>query len=175
MWRGRKKCSKRELLSLIGQLQHASTVVKPGRVFLSRMISLASTLKGLDHHCRLNCAFHSDLEWWHKFLAGWNNVSLFWEVNKFNPDLTLLSDASGHWGCGALFGTQWFQYQWPEGMDKANITRKELIPIILAVAIWGHEWSRKTIVAQCDNLAVVEVLNRGYSREPDIMLLPNTS
>ena len=78
-------------------------------------------------------------------------------------------------GCGALFGTQWFQYQWPEGMDKANITRKELIPIILAVAIWGHEWSRKTIVAQCDNLAVVEVLNRGYSREPDIMLLPNTS
>lgn len=56
-------------------------------------------------------------------------------------------------------------------MDKANITRKELIPIILAAAIWGHQWSRKTIVAQCDNLAVVEVLNRGYSREPDIMHL----
>ena len=170
-WRGRKKCLKRELLSLIGQLQHASTVVKPGRVFLSRMISLASTLKGLDHHCRLNYAFRSDLEWWHKFLAGWNSVSLFWEVDKLNPDLTLLSDASGHWGCGALLGTQWFQYQWPEGMDKANITRKELIPIILAAAIWGHEWSRKTIVTQCDNLAVVEVLNRGYSREPDIMHL----
>lgn len=73
-----------------------------------------------------------------------------------------------NWGCGALFRAQ---YQWPEGMDKANITRKELIPIILPVAIWGHEWSRKTIVAQCDNLAVVEVLNRGYSREPDIMHL----
>ena len=72
---------------------------------------------------------------------------------------------------GALLGTQWFQYQWPEGMDKANITRKEFIPIILAAAIWGHEWSRKTIVTQCDNLAVVEVLNRGYSREPDIMHL----
>ena len=170
-WRGRKRCSKQELLSLIGQLQHASTVVKPGRVFLCRMISLASTLKGLDHHCRLNHAFRSDLEWWHKFLAGWNNVSIFWEVDKLNPDLTLLSDASGQWGCGALLGAQWFQYQWPEGVDKANITRKELIPIALAAAIWGHQWSRKTIVAQCGNLAVVEVLNRGYSREPGIMHL----
>ena len=86
-WRGRKRCTKRELLSLIGQLQHASTVVKPGRIFLSQMITLASTLKGLDHHSRLNQAFRSDLEWWHQFLAGWNNVSLFWEVNKLNPDL----------------------------------------------------------------------------------------
>ena len=88
--RGRKRCSKRELLSLIGQLQHASTVVKPGRVFLSRMITLASTLKGLDHHCRLNCAFRSDLEWWHKFLAGWNNVSLFWEVNSLHVTGTFM-------------------------------------------------------------------------------------
>ena len=88
-----------------------------------------------------------------------------------NPDITLLSDASGQWGCGALFRTQWFQYQCPEGMDKANITRSELIPIILAVATWGHEWSRKTVVAQCDNLTVVDVLNRGYGREPDIMHL----
>ena len=93
-----KEVLERELLSLIGQLQHASTVVKPSRVFLSRMISLASTLKGLDRLCHLNYAFHSDLEWWHKFLAGWNNVFLFWEVNKLNPDLTLLSDASGQLG-----------------------------------------------------------------------------
>ena len=92
----------------------------------------------------MNYAFRSDLEWWDKFLAGWD-VSLFWEVDKFNPDLSLLSDASDQWGCGALLGIQWFQYQWAEGMDKANITRKESIPIILAAAIWGHEWSRKTI------------------------------
>ena len=100
-----KEVLERELLSLIGQLQHANTVVKPSRVFLSRMISLASTLKGLDRLCHLNYAFRSDLEWWHKFLAGWN-VSLFWEVDMLNPDLTLLSDASGQWGCGALMGIQ---------------------------------------------------------------------
>ena len=35
-WRGRKKCSKRELLTLIGTLHHATTVVNPGRTFLRR-------------------------------------------------------------------------------------------------------------------------------------------
>ena len=37
-WRGRKFCKKRELLSLIGQLQHACRVVRAGRTFLRRMI-----------------------------------------------------------------------------------------------------------------------------------------
>ena len=37
-WRERKFCSKRQLLSLIGQLQHACRVVRAGRTFLRRMI-----------------------------------------------------------------------------------------------------------------------------------------
>ena len=40
-WRGRKFCKKRELLSLIGQLQHACRVVRAGRTFLRRMIDLS--------------------------------------------------------------------------------------------------------------------------------------
>ena len=37
-WTGPRSCSQRELLSLIGQLQHACCVVKPGKSFLRRMI-----------------------------------------------------------------------------------------------------------------------------------------
>ena len=37
-WEGKKSCTKRELLSLIGQLQHACCVIKQGRSFLRRMI-----------------------------------------------------------------------------------------------------------------------------------------
>jgi hypothetical protein len=29
-WQGKKSCTKRQLLSLIGYLQHASMVIKPG-------------------------------------------------------------------------------------------------------------------------------------------------
>ncbi len=37
-WGTRKSCTKKDLLSLIGQLQHACCVVRPGRTFLRRMI-----------------------------------------------------------------------------------------------------------------------------------------
>ena len=41
-WGGKKCCSKRELLSIIGQLQHACCVIKPGRSFLKRILSCPS-------------------------------------------------------------------------------------------------------------------------------------
>ena len=61
-WRGNKNCTKRDLLSLIGQLGHACKVVKPGRIFLSQMIKLSTVAKQLDHHIRLTHAFRADLE-----------------------------------------------------------------------------------------------------------------
>ena len=73
-WSGRKTCSKRELLSLIGQLQHACCVVKPGRSFLRRMIELARITKELHHRVRLNRGFRSDLCWWACFLPAWNGT-----------------------------------------------------------------------------------------------------
>ena len=36
-------CTKRELLSLIGLLQHAAKVVVPGRTFVRRLINLSSS------------------------------------------------------------------------------------------------------------------------------------
>ena len=43
-WNDRKACRRRELESLIGLLQHACKVVKPGRSFLRSMINLLSGL-----------------------------------------------------------------------------------------------------------------------------------
>ena len=62
-WVAKKSCTKRELLSLIGNLQHASAVVKPGRVFLRRMIDLSKRQIHLDAHMRLNMEFRADLHW----------------------------------------------------------------------------------------------------------------
>ena len=67
-WRDRKFCRKRELLSLIGQLQHACRVVRAGRTFLRRMNYLSSTSRDLDHWVQLNLGFRSDIQWWNLFL-----------------------------------------------------------------------------------------------------------
>ena len=70
-WKWRS-CTKRELLSMIGTLQHASTVVKPGRTFLRRMIDLSKR----NVHLRVNTDFHADLQWWATFIDSWNRVSV---------------------------------------------------------------------------------------------------
>ena len=53
-WAGKKVCTRRELESLIGTLQHACKVVRPGRAFLRRMIDLLRSPQRPYHHTRLN-------------------------------------------------------------------------------------------------------------------------
>ncbi len=80
-------------------------------------------------------------------------------------EVTLTSDASGTWGCGAFTsGGEWFQVKWPDSWKDTNIMVKELLPIVLAVALWGDSWAGKLIRCRCDNAAVVEVVNSGVSR-----------
>ena len=47
-WRGRKACKKRDLLSLIGVLSHASKAVRAGQTFIQRLIDLSTVVKHLD-------------------------------------------------------------------------------------------------------------------------------
>ena len=73
-WEAKRTCTKHELDSLIGQLQHASNVVKPGRSFLRRMIVLAKVAVKPWHHIRINASFRANLSWWKAF-SGLGMVS----------------------------------------------------------------------------------------------------
>ena len=78
------------------------------------------------------------------------------------------SDASGSWGAGAFWKSEWFQLQWSPPLQEEQIAIKEIIPIVMASAFWGNNWQGTTVRANCDNEAVVAVINSGYSREPSI-------
>ena len=75
-WLHKKKATKRQILSLVGLLQHACTVVRPGRTFVARMYSSAAKVKKLTYFSCLNKSFKSDLYWWHMFINHWNGISL---------------------------------------------------------------------------------------------------
>jgi len=98
-WSGRESCMKRQLLSIVGK--HECCVVQPGRTFLRQMIDFSTTFKQLCHSRRLNQGFFSDLHWWSMFLTDWNGVSMMGGVVCSSPSVTLTTDASGSWGCGA--------------------------------------------------------------------------
>ena len=167
-WLSRKKATKREILSLVGLLQHATKVVTPGRTFLSRMYRTAARLKRLSYYTRLNTAFRSDLRWWHLFVSSWNGRSFF---NCSLPDHEILTDASGSWGCGAVFGTQWMQLAWCNEWSRTDIMTKELVPIVLSCAVWGPLLSGYRVEFKCDNRSVVDSINKCSSKEPITMHL----
>ena len=112
-WRGRKAGKKRDLLSLIGTLHHASKAVRQGRTFLRRLINLSMAIKHVDNFVRLNISARSDIQWWWGFAESWNGVSMLFRQDMENPQVIVTSDASGSWGCGAYCSSSWFQFQWP--------------------------------------------------------------
>ena len=82
------------------------------------------------------------------------------------PRLIVTSDASGNWGCGAFTGTgEWFQLPWTEAWGAVHITCKELLPIVLACAMWGRRARGGLVRCRTDNAAVVSIVNTGRSKD----------
>ena len=169
-WRTRKSCTKRELQSLAGHLNHACKVIRPGRRFLRGVFGLLSQFHRQDHMIRLNAAFRADLEWWHVFASSWNGVSLMWGDRAQAPSIEIWSDASGSWGCGAWWNVEWFQIEWKDwpAFAGASIAAKELLPIIVAAAVWGPHWGGSVVLCHCDNEGVVAALKGGYCKDPTL-------
>ena len=167
-WQKKRAATKREMLSLIGELAHACKVVQPGRTFLRQMIDLAHSRSSLHHWIRLNADFQSDLMWWHCFLERWNGTS---SHEARPPSSEIFSDASGSWGCGALWESYWFQAPWAADWLDINIATKELVPVVIAVGIWGPRWSISQILIHTDNMAVVKIIKARTSHDKLIMHL----
>ena len=154
-WLQKKRCTKRELLSIVGQLQVNCN---------------------MQHHIKLNAGARSELAWWHEFLEDWNGLSLLAALGELKPTVVLTSDASGSWGCGAFWNTKWLQLAWSDTacLPKTNIATRELIPIVITAAMWGRFWEGQVNSCRCDNeavVAVVAVLTSHTSRDSDLMHL----
>ena len=124
---------------MVGLLNHACKVVRAGRSFMRQMLDLLHTVPMhplRPHPVRLNRGFRSDLAWWRIFIERCNGIS-FLAPPAHLPTLQLVSDASGMWGCGVWHGSRWFQVQWDQRAAVLQIMVKELIPIVLAGAVWG--------------------------------------
>ena len=158
-WGDKKVYTCRDLESLIGHLNHACKVVRPGRSFLRRMIDLLHHRKNV-HYIHLSRGFQSDLQWWKVFAATWNGTSYL----ASNTTAQFASGASGAW-----HGTSWFQWRWGGRSRDLAITVKELLPIVPAALIWGPAWHSQTVLSYCDNQAVVAILRSWTCKQPGLM------
>ena len=167
-WTSKRWCRRRELESLIGLLHHAARVVILGRSFLHQLILHLRGGRHENHFIRLNREIWADIQWWQLFAELWNGTSL---CPVGAPDVVMVSDAYGSWGCGAFTETTWFQVQWPENCRGQSITFKELFPIVLALVVWSRQWRGSHLHCRCDNQAVIHILASRYSRNSNVMHL----
>ena len=136
------------------------------------MIDVAHKAKQLDHWVHLTAEFKSDLAWWHCFIDCWNGLGMMRSVSaNWSPKFCFFTDASGSWGCGACWEEKWIQCPWNGIWNNKSIAAKELLPILLAIAMWGPFWQGNQILVRSDNMSVVNVIAANTSKDKTIMNL----
>lgn len=167
--------SKRDMLSLLGHLNYAMSIIPQGRSFISRLLTLAHSVPNLYDLIRLDEGCLSDLKFWTLLLNNWNGISFFYnDVSESSNELQLFTDAAPSIGFGGFFKGHWFAENWPNDFPKlssgfVSSALHEIYPIAIASILWGAAWSRKHIIMFCDNEATVAIINKGRSNCPLIM------
>ena len=170
-WRNRRTATKQQLLSLIGKLHSICLVVKPGRLFLRRLIDLSTTVKKNCHHINLDASARADMQWWQEWLPSWDTTNIIPESTRIlSTDLMLHTDAS-FIGLGAIYGNAWIQARWNSDTADDNIDFLELFAIMAATYTWGTSWAGKRIVFLTDNEAITKIWQKGSTPSKRIMHL----
>lgn len=173
-----KKLTLQELQSLLGSLNFACRVVRPGRAFCRRLIDATIGISKSHHRIRITESMKSDIATWLTFLKNYNGTTVmpdkFWVTND---TLQLFTDSAGgsDKGFGIFFKGHWAHGQWP-GIWKdrdilRNITFLELFPVVTAIQIWGRQLQNKKVIFHIDNQAVVYVVNKRTAKDPHVMTL----
>ena len=70
-------------------------------------------------------------------------------------------------GIGACYNNMVYHYQFKVGEVSRmfNIVHLEMWNVLVALRIWGHQWSSQSVNIKCDNEAVVSVINTGATRD----------
>jgi hypothetical protein len=193
-WQSKTTYTRKQLESLIGLLQFACTAIRPGRIFLHRMLVLLRAMPRRTsgdkrtgkyaptvHGFSADSDMRRDLSWWQHHLATWNGTTLMYELQWTSSASLQLSTDACLTGYGARYGNEWFHGQWTdEDVRRAHREQRvsmpylELLALLYAAATWGHLWARKQITFLCDCQPVVQALTQHSSNLPETQLLERT-
>ena len=162
-WLDKREVRRKEIESLVGKLAFMAACVRPGRLFMSRVLEFLSGLPKVGK-VEVPESVRRDLLWWKVFLPQYNGVSMMPWQKWSAPDEVVATDACLQ-GCGAWFNShqEFFHAQFPETVTSRNlsINALELLTVVVAAKVWGKLWRGLRIVIQCDNETSVTVLNTG--------------
>lgn len=169
----RKSSLVKEWQKLLGTLSHISQVVIAGRTYLGSVYGALKGLLSIEKFVkrRTTIEIREDLLVWKSFLS--NSVGKSFKMLKVSNDhdFVLATDSCTSIGFGCVWGRKWFGGIWPNNWRLASITLLELYPIYLALHLWKTTFTDKKIKIYTDNFAVVQILNKLYSKDAFIRRL----
>ena len=164
-WLNRKRLRQKQLQSLIGKLSFVTNCVRPGRLFLSRMIDVLKQCYK-DGKNTITQEFMEDLRWWKEFLPQFDGTAILWLQDKWGYDQQLASDASLTGG-GAVFGKEYFHFKFDETVlaETTNISQREMLTILVSVRIWAPDLCGRVVRFCTDNQNCMFAINKGKSKD----------
>ena len=167
----RKTCTLHELQQVIGSLQFTTSVVRPGRTFLRRLINATIGISKPYHHVHLTKEVKEDIRLWLSFLQTYNGISFFINNTPITSEQINLYTDSCPQGFGGTFKNHYFLGQFPPTWQQFNICVLELYPILLALQLYASHMANSHIVIYSDNIAVVHVLNKKTTKQTQMLTL----
>ena len=167
----RKTCTLHEMQQIIGSLQFTTSVVRPGRTFLRRLINATIGVNKPYHHIHLTKSIKDDIQIWIQFLHYFNGTSFFIPTVPIDAAVLNLHTDSCPQGFGGTFKTHYFLGKFPHTWSNFNICVLELYPILLALQLFHKEMSNTNLIIHSDNMAVVAVLTKKTTKQPQMLIL----
>ena len=161
--RSKKSLTRRQFQSLLGKLIYLHKCCKPARIFVNRILSFFRESSGAKR-IHLTQEFFMDLDWFITFLPRFSGSSKIFksdirQMNSLNVDACLK-------GVGGVWNNRVYAAPVPTYANfQPNITHLEMLNIMIALRLWATDWAGSSVTFHCDNLAVVQVVNSGKTRD----------
>lgn len=169
-WARKQKANKTELQSLIGKLMFIAKCVRPGRLFINRMLEWLRQIPDRGTHS-VTAEFRKDISWWSRFMHRFNGIRdmppSVWSL----PDQYLATDACSSGVGGICMGEFFHAPLPPEEQFDWHINELELAAIMVAIKLWSHKLKGIRVTVYCDNSASVSVLNTLKSNSSRLLQL----
>ena len=124
----------REVKSLIGKLQFATSTIRGGRCFLRRLHDLTIGRSSPFHKLVLSADAKDDLLLWESFLTNFNGVEITLPTSHFAHSICTDASLTGY---GGTYRNNYIQGCFPQSWSRHPIHVLELFPIYLLINITG--------------------------------------
>ena len=154
----------RDLQSVIGSLMFIYKCVRPSRFLVNRFLN---TLRSVNTpNIQVNADVRKDISWFIKFLPVFNGSTTY-NHKDIACAQSLAIDVCLQ-RVGGVWNDNVYTSMLPDLIkdnEQLNITHFEMVNMIIAVKLWGHQWKHQKVSIKTDNMAIVQICTNGYTRD----------